>query len=122
MDSDSICNQMHAFDFRGMDWCQSLLPPAHLGYSNGHMATCHNDQMLITGGLHLFHFLLNMSVDHVQPWHFLSIASCVPFLMHDSWCMVYDAWHASFGQMQSRAPSLARTCFTVVLASCGFAS
>ncbi|KAL3155424.1 BTB And C-terminal Kelch [Trebouxia sp. C0009 RCD-2024] len=50
VDGDACCNQIHAFDFRGMYWCQSLLPPAHLGYSTGHMVTCHNGQMVIMGG------------------------------------------------------------------------
>lgn len=46
------CNQIHAFDFKSMCWCRSLVPPARLGHRTGHTAASHHDQIIIVGGLH----------------------------------------------------------------------
>ncbi|KAL3155425.1 hypothetical protein ABBQ38_010982 [Trebouxia sp. C0009 RCD-2024] len=44
------CNQIHAFDFKSMCWCRSLVPPARLGHRTGHTAASHHDQIIIVGG------------------------------------------------------------------------
>lgn len=48
---EGYSNQVHVFDFRSMCWIWSPLPVDELGYRSGHMATCHNDQILIVGGV-----------------------------------------------------------------------
>lgn len=42
-------NQLHVFDFNTMSWSKAKLSET-MGYRTGHMAACHNGNMIIMGG------------------------------------------------------------------------
>ncbi len=47
---DAFVNQLHVFNFTTMSWSKPPLPESRMGYRSGHMATNHNDHLIIAGG------------------------------------------------------------------------
>ena len=43
-------NQLHVFDLNTMSWSKPVLSDQDMGYRTGHMAACHNDNMIVMGG------------------------------------------------------------------------
>ncbi len=47
---DAFVNQLHMFNFTTMSWSKPPLPENCMGYRSRHMATNHNDRLIIAGG------------------------------------------------------------------------
>ncbi len=57
-DDDAFVNQLHVFNFTTMSWSKPPLPENRMGYRSGHMATNHNDHLIIAGGGSIIYCLL----------------------------------------------------------------